>query len=374
MILPLFPPIGNARLERMMNFPVKKKEDRIQWLDVLRGVAILLVLAFHFTVRYGQKYPMNSFRDAPLFQVRFGWIGVYLFFMISGFIIYQTIQNKKGPTDFLVARLSRLMPPYWTAILSILILEYLHADIFHLPVRNDLMTTILNVFMVPDIFHARFLDGAFWSLFVEIKFYVLFAFLWHFVSMKKKKTFYISYAVLLVFATIHNYLYRFPLGENFNYFLIFWLGIASFKVLKEDMFAVEYIIVTFVATISTLGFYKEGAELLIGIPVFALLFVAADGFFKAFPKISLLFLPFSILGRISYSCYLVHQPIGYLVLGFFSLFLLSYNMAILFALLITFGIAGLGFLYVERLDKPIALFLMRQLEHHGKKLKLYPQK
>ena len=77
-----------------------RKETRIQWLDVLRGLAILLVILFHFTYVYAKIYPMNAFTNAPIFQVSFGWIGVYLFFMISGYIIYLTIQNKSGIFDF----------------------------------------------------------------------------------------------------------------------------------------------------------------------------------------------------------------------------------------------------------------------------------
>jgi hypothetical protein len=67
-------------------------------------------------ILYEDKYPVNALGDALSVKVIFGWIGVHLFFMINGFIIYLTILAKRGATDFLVARLSRLLPPYWSAV------------------------------------------------------------------------------------------------------------------------------------------------------------------------------------------------------------------------------------------------------------------
>lgn len=348
----------------------RKSARRILWLDVLRGIAILLVVTFHFTTRYAQKYPHNSFSNALLLKVQFGWIGVHLFFMISGFIIYLTIQKKRGIWDFLVARLSRLMPPYWTAILVILALEYLHIAVFKTPNRHDLVSTLFNVAMVPDLFKMPFLDGAFWSLYVEIKFYISFAILWQVLDMKKKRNFYMTYFLLFFASMTHNYIHTIPLGENLNYFLLFWTGIAACKFLKEDMGIWEYSFIALLTTAGTLGYYVDGYELIVGVPVFAALFATADHLFSNYLFFGKVFAPVAFLGRISYSFYLIHQPVGYIVLGFLAGLAFNYNIAVLFgtATCVLFSLAG--FVFVEQLDKPIANYITNRFLYRKNKAEI----
>jgi peptidoglycan/LPS O-acetylase OafA/YrhL len=334
-----------------------KKTQRIQWLDVLRGVAILLVVLFHFTARYAQKYPYNSFNDQIFLRIQFGWIGVHLFFMISGFIIYLTIQKKKGFWDFLVARLSRLMPPYWAAILVIIILEYPYMAVFNTPSRNNLVYTLFNIAMIPDLFDIPFLDGAFWSLYVEIKFYLFFAVLWQVLDMRKKRNFYFTYFIILFAALVHNYVHRIPLGDNFNYFLIFWTGIAACKALKENLAVWEYSLITLLTAASTLGYYTKGFELLFSIPVFAVLFITSETLFNRYPYAGRLFSPLAFCGRVSYSFYLTHQPVGYIMLGLLAGLAVNYNIAVLLSVAVCIMVSLAGFAFVEQMDKPIAKYI-----------------
>jgi len=342
--------------------------NRILWLDLLRGAAILMVLLFHFTVRYPQKYVGHALDGVLPFSVGFGWTGVHLFFMISGFIIYHTIQNKKGPLDFLTARLSRLVPPYWAAIAVIIVLEYAHAAVFSEPNRNALADILFNLVMVPDVFDRRFLDGAFWSLYVEIKFYVFFALLWSVFDMRKRLYFYLSFLAILLLAAAHFFVFKFPLGDNFYYFLIFWAGIAAYKVMREDLSVWEFLVIIVLTSAGTIGVYRDGNELLIGIPVFSLLFLVAERAEKSFPSAIRLLSPFAYLGRISYSCYLLHQPVGYILLGVLAAASFGYNSALALAFASCVLAALAGFNFVERLDKPIAKRIMARI---GKYDRLY---
>jgi peptidoglycan/LPS O-acetylase OafA/YrhL len=281
--------------------------------------------------------------------------------MISGFIIYHTIQNKKGPLDFLTARLSRLMPPYWAAIAVIILLEYAHSAVFNEPNRNTLKDTAFNIAMMPDIFHMRYLDGAFWSLYIEVKFYVLFALLWSVLDMRKRLHFYATFLAVFALAAVHFFLYRFPMGQNFYYFLIFWAGIGAYKVMKEDLSIWEFLLIIILTTAGTIGIYKDGNELLIGIPAFSLLFLIAEKAERAYPSFFRVLAPCAFLGRISYSCYLLHQPVGYIVLGILAATALGFNAAIVLAAAAVLLVAFTGFTFVEKLDRPIAKKIMARI-------------
>src|SRR5262245_55208370 len=94
--------------------PGRKSMDRSQSgrfleLDVLRGLAAMTVVFFHFSrhgTRYFEAYPFDFWP---------GEFGVHLFFTISGFVIYFTLERSRTVGDFLFSRFSRLYPAYWAA-------------------------------------------------------------------------------------------------------------------------------------------------------------------------------------------------------------------------------------------------------------------
>ena len=87
---------------------------RISELDGLRGFAIVLVLLFHFTPASGPLHPL-----AHVFQV--GWIGVDLFFVLSGYLITGILLDSAGRPhyyrNFIVRRSLRIFPLYYACLL-----------------------------------------------------------------------------------------------------------------------------------------------------------------------------------------------------------------------------------------------------------------
>src|ERR1700686_2691801 len=81
-------------------------------LDVLLGIAALMVLLFHYTERFHELY--GHAPGMVLFTI--GRQGVDLFFIISGFVIFMTIEKTRRGLDFVVSRFSRLFPAYWIAV------------------------------------------------------------------------------------------------------------------------------------------------------------------------------------------------------------------------------------------------------------------
>lgn len=153
---------------------------RIPELDGLRGIAILLVLVFHFTPTAG---PLTFF--APAFQ--FGWIGVDLFFVLSGYLITGILLDSAGHRsyyrNFIARRTLRIFPLYYVCLTLICILSAYPG-----PVRwREFLTTgggwwyVAYVGNVKAAMEGHWPNVALltplWSLQVEEQFYLSYPFL-----------------------------------------------------------------------------------------------------------------------------------------------------------------------------------------------------
>src|ERR1041385_7839395 len=113
-----------------MTSPQTKSPDRrrLRGIDALRGAAALGVVLYH-AVEQGQKVLPNNVLQYPIrtvqFASSFGYIGVFLFFVISGFCIHLQWARAKAAgtepeihfTSFWKRRIRRLYPPYIIALL-----------------------------------------------------------------------------------------------------------------------------------------------------------------------------------------------------------------------------------------------------------------
>ena len=91
------------------------ESGRLVALDGLRGIAVLLVVLYHYfggwtSVDTTLLYPYGArFAEWPL--VRDGQVGVDLFFLISGFVIFESLRRARGPVEFASKRADRLVLP-----------------------------------------------------------------------------------------------------------------------------------------------------------------------------------------------------------------------------------------------------------------------
>jgi len=142
-----------------------KDSSRLVEVDALRGLAALAVVLFHYTTRFTQLFEANSL---PTFSFPDGHYGVNLFFIISGFVIFMTLEKTSRPMDFVVSRFSRLFPAYWVAILLTFTLTHL----LDLPGKLvDAATAFGNLIMIHGLFGIPHVDGVYWTLEVELLFY-----------------------------------------------------------------------------------------------------------------------------------------------------------------------------------------------------------
>lgn len=167
---------------------------RLDRLDGLRGFAALLVVTFHFTSRWTLEshgatlYPYgDGLYQAMPWLMYAGFFGVSLFFLVSGFVIIMTLQRCSGIAEFGVRRMSRLWPTMLVcATLTTFLVngsriydelpgvahwqvnpvEYFSSIIFVDPAFTGQLLGIEGL---------RWVDGVYWTLWVEVRFYALIA-------------------------------------------------------------------------------------------------------------------------------------------------------------------------------------------------------
>lgn len=142
-----------------------KRLGRLVEIDALRGIAALAVVLFHYTTGFSSLFGQNP---PPTISFPGGHYGVNLFFIISGFVIFMTLEKTLRPMDFIVSRFSRLFPAYWVAI----ILTFFITHLLGLPGKLvDMTTAFGNIIMIHGLFQIPHVDGVYWTLEVELLFY-----------------------------------------------------------------------------------------------------------------------------------------------------------------------------------------------------------
>jgi peptidoglycan/LPS O-acetylase OafA/YrhL len=142
-------------------------DSRNGLLDLLRFTAALTVAVYHFLYRGAQEgnYLEFSFAAAGI-SVSLGYLGVNLFFMISGFVIIWSATGRDW-YGFSVGRLARLYPAHVVAMTITFLTMLWWAQP---PYTTDVFEWLANLTMLAPMFGSDFMDGAYWSIVIEIIF------------------------------------------------------------------------------------------------------------------------------------------------------------------------------------------------------------
>lgn len=139
-------------------------------------MAACAVVAYHYTAFERSHWgapPSELFPHiAPISA--YGALGVQLFFIVSGFVILMTAQGRTIG-QFVTSRVARLYPAYWVAVLAAAFLFLVVAPGEFREVSPQ--TALVNLTMVQEAFGVPHLDGVYWTLWVELLFYVMIGFL-----------------------------------------------------------------------------------------------------------------------------------------------------------------------------------------------------
>lgn len=144
-----------------------------QFLDSLRGVAIILVVIHHVSLHFPQL-PIDFVAEI---LVRIGWSGVDIFFAISGFLITKILMESSAKRDikrFFIKRFFRIVPLYFTAIF----IYFIFGTIVHDPniSRLWMSTLFLTGWVLPFLGREAIAYVITWSLSVEESAYLFFGF------------------------------------------------------------------------------------------------------------------------------------------------------------------------------------------------------
>lgn len=317
-----------------------KSTNRIQSLEVLRGIAALAVTWFHIT--HGGKILAEAAN--PVLQVAesfgaIGYHGVTLFFVLSGFVIPWSIRNVppvhglRGALhdlpSFLLRRLLRLQPPYAVACLLAVGLNWLstlapgYRGSFSVTLPQALTALLSDNLYITGLLGGSWILVVAWTLALEVQFYAVAGLIEPWAKPASCKT--ISpYLYGVGVAAISALAVLIPQGTLvFRVLPVFALGwIAAHQAMRPRpvlWLAIAWLLLLLVR----LGGMEQALVAAVCVVLLKLaLLVPSFG-----PKLLLW------LGGISYSLFLIHVPIGGRVVNVFSRFPLSGSQQLLVCLL-----------------------------------------
>lgn len=290
-----------------------EKPSRFTFVDALRGVAALWVALFHFYggVQEGATGPL--FGRPVDFFFSHGNAGIEIFFVISGFVIAYSVRHRRVTPRyfgrFMLRRSVRLEPPYWVAIALAVASLWLSTHIRHdrvvtLPSWQQLLA---HVFYLQGILHLGQIVDVFWTLCIEIQFYLSLLLLIA-VAQKLGDGRWQRLAVLAPCTVwslgIHAHLLHDPGPWMFKFWYLFQLGVLAYWGASGVVAVRDFWI--YLLALAGLTVWHPSFTGSVGLATGMGIFLAA----KYGHLGTLNFRVLQFLGRRSYSLYLIHPVVG----------------------------------------------------------------
>jgi peptidoglycan/LPS O-acetylase OafA/YrhL len=142
------------------------------WLDALRGIAALAVVFDHLS-----QVTLRSIRPAVYGWIEPGRYGVFLFFLVSGYIIPASLEHKGSVRMFWVSRVFRLFPMYLVTISLVVLLSAVGQESLRGAESDPVNSVLAQLLMMSDALAGPNVPNVVWSLTYEMTFYLLVTFL-----------------------------------------------------------------------------------------------------------------------------------------------------------------------------------------------------
>ena len=272
---------------------------RIETVHCLRGLAALAVCWFHFTFGHAAFFSSYSLISR---SGTYGWLGVEVFFVISGFILPYALHTSRYRLSFtsyrlfLAKRIVRLEPPYLATIALVIVLGYLSAaapGYQGSPMVIKWPALAAHFGYLAGILNFDWLNPVFWTLGIEFQFYLSIGLLYPLISSSNRMTRLATQCALLALALIPTRNVWIP-----YYLFLFVAGITTFQARVKLSKPRETIFFLTICAIGA-GWRIEPVVAAIG-----------RGTAAAILLVEWQHRILRFLGTVSYSLYLVHIPVG----------------------------------------------------------------
>ena len=283
------------------------QQNRFQELDALRGIAALMVVLFHYTMK----------RPEAELGFKLGTTGVDLFFIISGFVIFMSLTKAKTSLDFVINRVSRLYPTYWTCVTFTFVLIAFFALKNHEAI--PLKQYVGNMTMFQYYLGITDLDGPYWTMIIEMIFYIGIVLLFHFKALKYLNPIGITLSLTVIVLTTFFYnsttqwfLKYIPLLQ---YVPLFLAGTIFYKSYTQKSKLIENYALLLFCLICQIAMFKYcgRSRSVISQSQYASMLIVYFGLFVLFINGKLGFIVSKatlFLGKISFALYLIHQYVS----------------------------------------------------------------
>ncbi|WP_299434146.1 acyltransferase [uncultured Aquimarina sp.] len=301
-----------------------EKSGRIYQIDLFRFIAALSVVLYHYMFRGYAADDLSVINYGEIGDhFKYGYLGVDLFFIISGFVITLSIKNS-SLIKFIISRITRLYPVYWIGVLlSFIVMISVGGSRYNV----DLKQALINLTMFQNYLGVESVDNVYWSLFVEMKFYFLIGL---FLILNKFKKINLDYLIVswLLFSIVYGLFSDLAFIKLMNsIFILYWssyfiAGMTFYRIFQTGFkikYAVILITCLFISSFHAIGrieglkthyntSYSEYTIVCIISLFYLLMFLVSIGKLKTINSSKLI-----KIGMLTYPLYLIHQNIGYII-------------------------------------------------------------
>ncbi|WP_316759900.1 acyltransferase [Pedobacter aquatilis] len=249
-------------------------------MNIIRATASMGVAIFHLG---GKVIPI----------LNYGWLGVQMFFVLTGFVICWSLPANYSLADFpkfLYKRIMRIEPPYIFSIILVLVFAFINNQNL---AQISLTNILFHIAYLNNFFSNDYLSPVYWTLGIEFQFYLLIGAIFPFIFKNK----YVAIVSMIILNLI-TFFFAVKYSVIINYIPFFTIGILIYLYKKNQISGIELCFL--------LGINAGSLYLGTGYPqtIAACLTGAIILFIKKSNKV------IDFFSKISFSLYLTHDIIG----------------------------------------------------------------
>ncbi|MDQ1656642.1 MAG: hypothetical protein QOD41_1725 [Cryptosporangiaceae bacterium] len=355
-------PAGGAPAGQNSGAPLSRR-PRLVVLDGLRILAALAVVCYHYVSGAERYWLADGLQTFPTLRhvTNYGWLGVDLFFLISGFVICMSSWDR-GLGDFFISRVTRLYPAYWFAVLFTSGILWVWQTSLPGPTPAKVLA---NLTMMQTGLAERDIDGPYWTLWLELLFYLLFAVVvWRGVTYRRAVVFCVLWLITSAVAWTSGGVVAQALSPHYS--MYFTAGIAIYLMHRFRPTPVLWGIVGFSWLLALYGLSPRLTSISYSIGEKVYWPVAAAVVSASFAAVIVVGLGWlnrvqwrwlTTAGTLTYPLYLLHAGIGYAVIYHLSPIVPKY--VLLGGLIVSMLV--FAWLVHRFVEKPVAARLKRGL-------------